>query len=108
MNESRTYDAVLREIENLKREAEQIRLNEIKAAVAEARAIIEKFQLTAEDLGLIVGTRKGKSKITATAKGVKYRSDTNPEDTYGGRGPLPGWLKQKLSEGRNKEDFRIR
>lgn len=108
MSDNRTYDTVLREIENLKREAEQIRLNEIKSAVAEARAIIEKYNLSAEDLGLASGPgRKGKAKSTVQ-KGVKYRSDSNPADTYGGRGPLPGWLKQKLSEGRRKEEFLVR
>ena len=107
MSENRTYDTVMREIENLKREASQIRLNEIKAAIAEARAITDKHNLTAEDLGLTSSGRKGKQKSVA-AKGVKYRSDTNPADTYGGRGPLPGWLKQKLSEGRSKDDFLVR
>ena len=107
MSDTRSYDAVLREIENLKREAELIRQNEIKAAVDQAREIIAKYQLTAEDLGFAPGNGR-KSKGKAAAKGVKYRSDTNPSDTYGGRGPLPGWLKQKLNEGRSKEDFLVR
>lgn len=107
MSDTRSYDAVLREIENLKREAELIRQNEIKAAVDQAREIIAKYQLTTEDLGFApVAGRKAKGK--SAAKGVKYRSDTNPSDTYGGRGPLPGWLKQKLNEGRRKEEFLVR
>ena len=107
MSDTRSYDAVLREIENLKREAEQIRQNEIKAAVVQAREIIAKYQLTAEDLGFAPGNGR-KTKGKAAVKGVKYRSDTNSSDTYGGRGPLPGWLKQKLNEGRSKEDFLVR
>ena len=107
MSDNRTYTTVMREIEELKREAEKIRLSEIKSAIEQARTIIDEFNLTAEDLGFSGASRKGKQKI-APSKGVKYRSDTNPADTYGGRGPLPGWLKQKISEGRNKEEFLVR
>ena len=103
MSDSRTYDEVLREIERLKAEAEQLRKNEIKTAVAEAKAIIAKYKLTADDLGL----QTGKTKAKAVVRDVKFRSDTNPDDTYGGKGPLPGWLKQKLAEGRSKEEFRV-
>jgi DNA-binding protein H-NS len=102
---TKTYDEVLQEIETLKKEAELLRKKETEEAVAAARAIIEKHKLTAEDLGLI---RRGKkAKVSSTLKVVKYRSNTNPEDTYGGKGPLPAWLKQKIAEGRTKEEFKV-
>jgi len=99
---AKTYEEVLQQIEALKNEAAQLRKNETAAAIAEAKQIIEKYQLTAEDLGLV---KKGRKAKTSAAKVVKYRSDTNPDDTYGGKGPLPGWLKQKIADGRKKEDF---
>ncbi|MFZ4537203.1 H-NS family nucleoid-associated regulatory protein [Propionivibrio sp.] len=102
---AKTYDEALKQIEDLKIEAEQLRKNEIANAVAEAKVIIDKYKLTAEDLGLAKKNRKG-SPVKAP-KAVKYRSDTNPNDTYGGKGPTPAWLNKKLAEGRSKEEFKV-
>ena len=99
---SKTYQEVLQQIEELKKEAESIRKSEISTAISEAKSLIEKYKLTAEDLGFSKKRTEKKQN-----KAIKYRSDTNPNDTYGGKGPLPAWLKQKIAEGRNKEDFLI-
>ncbi|MFZ4539989.1 H-NS family nucleoid-associated regulatory protein [Propionivibrio sp.] len=102
---AQTYDEILKQIEDIKTEAEQLRKTEVSAAVAEAKVIIEKYKLTAEDLGLV---KKGKKSAPEKAPAVvKYRSDSNPADTYGGKGPTPAWLKEMLAEGRNKEEFRV-
>lgn len=102
---TRSYDEVMQEIQALKNEAVQIRKSEISSAIAEARAIIDKFELTIEDLGF---AKSGKKIKVVSAKVVKYRSDTNPADTYGGKGPFPGWLKQKIDSGRKKEEFEVK
>ena len=99
-----TYDEAMKQIEALKIEAEQLRRNEAASAVAQAKALIEKYKLSAEDLGL---AKKGKKPVSAIAKAIKYRSDSNPSDTYGGKGPLPAWLKEKIAEGRSKDDFKV-
>ena len=99
---TKTYQEVLQEIENLKKEAESIRKSEIASAIAEVKALMEKYGLSVEDLGF--GKKKSDKKA---AKSIKYRSDTNPADTYGGKGPLPAWLKEKLAQGRNKEEFLV-
>lgn len=102
---TRSYDEVMQQIEALKNEAAQLRKNQIVSAIAEARAIVDKYELTAEDLGF---AKSGKKAKAVSAKVVKYRSDTNPADTYGGKGPLPGWLKQKIADGRQKEEFEVK
>ena len=103
---TKTYEEVLQQIETLKKEAEQLRKNEVETATAEVKAIIAKYKLTAADLGFIKAGSK--SRTTTATKAVKYRSDTNPNDTYGGKGPFPAWLKQKLAEGRTKEEFKAK
>ena len=103
---TKSYKEVLRQIENLKKEAEQIRQAEIASAVAEVKTIMAEHGLTAADLGF-GGKRKARGTAVPKVKVVKYRSDTNPEDTYAGRGPLPAWLKDKMAQGRNKEDFKV-
>ncbi|WP_263770538.1 H-NS histone family protein [Propionivibrio soli] len=102
---AKTYEEALKEIEALKKEAELLRKAEIQAAIAEAKAIIAKYDLSASDLGL---AKKGKRASGSVGNGPKYRSDTNPNDTYGGKGPLPAWLKQKIAEGKTKEQFRVK
>lgn len=101
-NMTKTYQEVLQEIENLKKEAESIRKSEIASAITEVKAMIEKYALSAEDLGF--GKKKSDKRA---AKSIKYRSDTNSADTYGGKGPLPAWLKEKLAQGRSKEEFLV-
>lgn len=95
----------MQQIEVLKNEAAQIRKNQTASAIAEARAIIDKYELTAEDLGF---AKSGKKAKAVSAKVVKYRSDTNPGDTYGGKGPIPAWLKLKMADGRKKEEFEVK
>lgn len=103
-----SYEDVMQQIEALKKKAEEIKKSQSASAIVEAKAIIEKHQLTAEDLGFETRKGKGKVKVPAAGKVVKYRSDTNPGDTYGGKGPLPGWLKAKIAQGREKAEFEVR
>ena len=102
---TQTYDEILQQIEELKIQAEQMRKADFSAAVAEAKIIIEKYKLTAEDLGLVKKSKKSAQQKASSV--IKYRSDTNPDHTYGGKGPTPAWLKEKLLEGRTKEEFLI-
>ena len=103
---TKSYEDVIRQIENLKIEAEQIRKSELASAVAEVKALMAKHGLTPEDMGFS-NKRKARGTATVKPKVVKYRSDTNPEDTYAGRGPFPGWLKTKMAAGRDKEEFKV-
>ena len=68
--------------------------------------LIEKYNLTADDLGLTAGKgAKAKGKAGASVKVVKYRNPANPNETYGGKGPKPAWLKEKLEQGAKMADF---
>ncbi|MBK8191489.1 MAG: H-NS histone family protein [Vampirovibrionales bacterium] len=37
----------------------------------------------------------------------KYRDPAKPENTWAGRGKMPGWLKKKQEEGASLEDFLV-
>ncbi|MFX8285816.1 H-NS family nucleoid-associated regulatory protein, partial [Acinetobacter baumannii] len=37
----------------------------------------------------------------------RYRSKTNSQDTWTGRGKQPRWLVAEIEKGANLEDFRI-
>ena len=37
----------------------------------------------------------------------KYRDPDKPENTWAGRGKMPGWLKEKLEAGASLEDFLV-
>lgn len=65
-------------------------------AIEQALNLITTFQLTPEDL--FSGTKKGKAKSKAPPK---YR-DPETGKTWTGKGPVPGWLKDK-----NRDDYLI-
>lgn len=54
--------------------------------------------------------RKPKQKKTQyppTTRPPKYRNPDNPEETWHGRGPRPGWMADLIEAGRNQEEFLI-
>ncbi len=104
---TKTYQDVLNEIESLKKEADELRRKELAAVISDIKSMIEKYNLSASDLGLESKKSKIKVKSLGADKVVKYRSDSNPEDTYGGKGPRPKWLQEKVAAGRKLEDFAV-
>lgn len=38
---------------------------------------------------------------------VKYQNPNNPSQTWSGRGKRPGWFKDALAAGKNKEDMAV-
>jgi DNA-binding protein H-NS len=105
-----TYQELKQQAEQLMAEAERVREQEIADAIADIKAKIELYGLTAADLGLarsVGGPGMARGKPAKSAKSaVKYRGP-NGETWSGGRGRKPQWVVQALKDGRNLEDFAV-
>mgnify|MGYP001170108481 CR=1 FL=1 len=80
-------------------------------AIAEAKKIIQQFDLNARELGL---ANSGASAVGRKASGdarasvaPKYRDPQNPENTWTGRGKPPRWLATAMAAGKSEESFLI-
>lgn len=99
MVKAKTYKELLAEIAQLQGEAEAARKAELAAVIAEVKATIKVYGLTASDLGMRV-TSAGKTEVAKFA---------DPESglQWGGIGKRPKWLQQALASGKTLEDFRV-
>ncbi|WER49757.1 H-NS histone family protein [Cupriavidus sp. WKF15] len=100
-----TYQEIVQKINELQKQAEEIKAREQAAVIADIREKIDQYGLTAEDLGFGVKTLVGK-KATNRKVPVRYRDSAG--NTWTGRGKRPGWLTQALAAGKSVDDFLIR
>ena len=98
-----SYNELLSQIEALKRQAEDVRRQELKAVIDEIKVSMEKYGITIADLQSAIG-RGGKKKNTVAPK---YRNPASGE-TWTGRGKQPRWLAAYTSKGRKPEEFLIK
>jgi DNA-binding protein H-NS len=83
-------------------EITQTQASQKAAAIAQVRALMADFNLTAADLGT---TRVAKvAKVSKVA--IKYRNIPTGE-TWSGRGLQPKWLKAAIAEGALISDFLV-
>lgn len=109
----KTYTDVMRQIDELKAEAEALRKEEVDGVVARIREAIDAYGLTPEDLfgGIrkakvarkTAGRKPAKARPAAAQSGAKYSDKQG--NTWGGRGPRPQWLRDALAGGASLEDF---
>lgn len=71
-------------------------------AIANAKAIIREFSLTASELGL-----KGEKSGRSTEVKAKYANPVNPSETWSGRGRKPKWVEVFLANGGNLQSVEI-
>ena len=112
---AKSFTQIQAQIKALKREADQLKADEIRGVIARIREAISAYGLTASDLGLAAGAKRGRKpgvKVVAKKKrgpgksqGVKFRDASG--NTWGGRGPRPQWLRDALSKGKALEDFLV-
>ncbi len=102
---SRSYSAIVQEIETLKRKAEAARAKEVAGVVQRMKEAIRVYGITAKDLGLnrSAAGAQGRSKGTQGSERPKFADDTG--NTWVGRGPRPAWLREALAAGRSLDDF---
>lgn len=129
------YLEYLKQIDELTKKAEAARKEERGAAIADVKAKIKAFGLTAEDLGLSPraargrdsatpngrsprqeraarpdsrsGPRKGKpSPLKGLKRKVKYRGPAG--QPWSGVGRKPVWVTEALAAGRTLDEFAVR
>lgn len=117
---TKSYQQLRKQIEDLERQAEKLKRDEVDGVIERIRDAIKVYGLTAADLGLAggrapkaaakPGRKPGRPKKTGGAKGStvapKYRDENG--NTWAGRGKRPVWLRTALASGRKLEDFAIK
>ena len=98
------YSELMAQAQALMAQAEQARKSELASVIADLKATMKQYGITAADLGggsSTKGAAKSKSKAPAKFKGP------NGELWAGGPGRKPEWVRAVLASGKNIEDFRI-
>lgn len=102
-----SYLELKAQAEKLMAEAEAMRQKELDDAIADIKAKMKAYGITARDLGLQGGAGAPRRAARGGAnKVVKYRSP-NGETWSGGRGRKPEWVMRALKEGKNLEEFAV-
>ncbi len=100
-----TYSEILKQIDALTKQAEEIRQAEFSTALADIKAKMAQFGITIADLH---GKAEVKSKRKSASVGVraKYRSQTG--ESWSGRGRTPRWLADAEAAGKKRESFLVK
>lgn len=99
-----SYKELVAQAEALMAQAEEARKAELANVIADLKAKIKEYGLSASDLGFSGGTRKARGAKAPAV--VKYRGP-NGETWGGGLGRKPEWVRQLTAEGKNIEDYRV-
>lgn len=101
-----TYLELKAKAEKMLAEAEELRVKELEAVIADIKQKIADHGLTAQDLGL-AGNRKKRSGRPIAAKPAPRYRGPNGEVWSGGRGRKPNWVSEALAKGKKLEDFAV-
>ena len=114
---AKTLAQINRQIDNLQRQAEALKKQEVSGVITRIKSAIEHYGLTARDLGLSTrrtGTSAGRAARKAMTRKavairrpvpVKYRDEEGR--TWTGRGKRPNWFKAALEAGKTPEDLAV-
>lgn len=113
---SKSYSQLMKQIDNLRREADELKRQEIDGVIGRIKEAIKAYGLTAADLGL--GTARAPRAVKAAKKrgrkpgkaaaavSPKFRDEAG--NIWGGRGPRPAWLRAALQAGKQLSDFAVK
>ena len=96
------YSELMAQAQALMAQAEQARKAELVSVVADIKAKMKAYGITAADLG---GASSGK-KPTKSAAPAKFKGP-NGELWAGGPGRKPEWVRAVLAAGKSVEEYRI-
>ena len=113
---TKSYADVLKQINELNREAERLKRKEVGDVIARIKEAIRVYGITAQDLGLMGHGRPaakktgGRKSVTPggrrnAARPAKFRDEAG--NVWGGRGPRPQWLRDALAAGKELRDFAV-
>lgn len=116
---AKTYLQVQKQIEELQREAEQLRKKEADGVLSRIREAIEVYGFTASDLGFVRAGRaaiagKSVAKKTRKSKTVSAAATSAPKfkdgqgNVWSGRGPRPAWFKAALEAGKSADELLVK
>jgi DNA-binding protein H-NS len=100
-----TIQELIQQREQIEAQIAEMRKAEKAAAIQQAKALVDQFQLTSEDI--FSNSKVGKAikvkrqRVSGYKVAVKYR-DPATGATWAGRGLMPHWLR-----GKNKDDFKV-
>lgn len=104
-----TYQDILKQIDQLTKEAEKLRQTELSSAIADIKSKMAQHGISVSDIaGADSGrkTRKQKAQTGARKKvAPKYRGGNG--ELWTGRGRRPAWVQAELAKGRALEDLAI-
>lgn len=104
-----TLKELLAQQAELAKKIEEVRKSEISDAIKKVRAIIEEYELTADDVFPPKRTPSVSTSGTPKTKGVaKYQSRIDPNLTWTGRGRKPEWVVTFLANGGTLEELEIK
>lgn len=112
---TKTYSQLMKQIDALQREAQDMKRKEVEGVVERIKEAIKVYGLSAADLGLAgtrapraakPGKKRGRKPAKAAAAAPKYADGTG--NTWGGRGPRPAWLRNALAAGKQLADFAVK
>jgi DNA-binding protein H-NS len=116
---ARTFLQVQKQIEELQREAEQLRKKEADGVRDRIKEAIAAYGFTAADLGFgkapraaaalqkrpAKKTRKPKKAAVVAPGAPKFKDDQG--NVWSGRGPRPGWFKAALEAGKSADEVLV-
>ena len=114
---AKTFLQVQKQIEQLQREAEQLRKKEADGVLSRIKEAIAVYGFTAADLGVgkkpgraavadksaAKKTRKPKKAAVAATGAPKFKDDQG--NVWSGRGPRPAWFKAALEAGKSADEL---
>ncbi|MCQ9374241.1 H-NS histone family protein [Methyloversatilis sp. XJ19-13] len=98
-----SYDELMAKISDLQQQAEVVRRAELESVIADVKAKIKKYNLSAADVGLSGSSAKRAARPANGAKVKiapgKYRNPENGEiKEVGAAGRKPGWLASMTAD----------
>jgi DNA-binding protein H-NS len=102
-----TYNDLLKQIESLTKQAEEIRKSELDGVIADIKDKMQKHGITVADLRgeKNASPRATKKSSSGSKVAAKFRSPAG--ETWSGRGRTPKWLAEAEAGGAKREAFAV-
>jgi DNA-binding protein H-NS len=100
-----TYQSISREIAALQAQAEAIKKKEAAEVIARIKEAIAQYDLSAKDLGFVVGRGAVKSPKSSRSTAVGGYTD-GQGNTWSGRGRRPQWFLDAIAAGKTPDELK--
>lgn len=101
-----TYNELLKQIEALTKQAEELRKSELDSVIADIRDKMQQHGITVADLRAEkTPARAAKKSASGSKVAAKFRSPAG--ETWSGRGRTPKWLAEAEAAGAKRESFAV-